>query len=305
MTSVNTPETEAPSLPAILALGEILWDLFEDGRRLGGAPLNFGAHARELGHPVSLISALGADALGAEAADLIGSLGLDCRFLQTDHDLPTGTARVRLGPDGSPQFEIPRPAAYDALETTEQLIDQLGRSGHAWFYFGSLFAAIPSGRATLERILDALDSTSTFLDLNLRPGCDMPDLVTELLWRADVVKLNAAELAQVQSLTGLPRSLELFCPAAARRFGWRALAVTLGSRGCAIWAEGRYAEAPAHPVIVVDTVGAGDAFSAAFLHGLSQRWPAARIADFANRKAAGVAGRPGALPDSSPVDSTP
>lgn len=295
--TLYTPGAEPPTLPPILALGEILWDLFEDGRRLGGAPLNFGVHARQLGHPVSLISALGADALGTEAADRIGSLGLDCRFLQTGMSLPTGTAGVRLGPDGSPQFEILRPAAYDAVEVTAQLIEQLGRSRPAWFYFGSLFAATPSGRATLERLLDALDHASKFLDLNLRPGCDAPDLVTELLGRANVVKLNTEEFEQVQALTGLPRSLEPFCQAAVHRFGWQALAVTLGDRGCAIWADGSYAEAPGHPVTVVDTVGAGDAFSAAFVHGLSRRWPAGRIADFANRKAAEVAGRAGALPD--------
>ena len=282
--------------PPILALGEILWDLFEDGRRLGGAPLNFGAHARQLGHPVSLISALGADALGTEAAARIGSLGLDCRFVQTGPSLPTGTAGVRIGPDGSPQFKILRPAAYDELEVTDETIELLGRSRPAWFYFGSLFAATASGRATLGRLIDVLEPARRFLDLNLRPGSAAPDLVTELLGLADVVKLNSEELDQVQALTGLPRSLERFCEAAVHRFGWQALAVTRGDRGCAIWADGIYKEAPAHPVTVVDTVGAGDAFSAAFVHGLSQRWPATRIADFANRKAAAVAGQAGALP---------
>jgi fructokinase len=294
--TASNPGLEPPSGQPIVALGEILWDLFADGRRLGGAPLNFSAHARQLGHPVSLISALGDDAFGNEAAERIRALGLDCRFVQTGKRFPTGTAGVRLGPDGSPQFEILRPAAYDALEVTADLIVEIERSETAWFYFGSLFAATPEGRATLEQLLSALNPATKFLDLNLRPGGDAPELVMKLLGLADVVKLNAEELELVQTLTGLPRSLDAFCHAAVQRFGWQALAVTRGDRGCAIWADGSYAEAPGLPVNVIDTVGAGDAFAAAFVHGLSELWPAARIASFANRLAADVAGRAGALP---------
>jgi fructokinase len=294
--TASNPGLEPPSGQPIVALGEILWDLFPDGRRLGGAPLNFSAHARQLGHPVSLISALGDDLLGNEAAERIRALGLDCRFVQSGKRLPTGTAGVRLGPDGSPQFEILRPAAYDALEVTADLIVEIERSETAWFYFGSLFAATPEGRATLEQLLSALNPATKFLDLNLRPGGDAPELVMKLLGLADVVKLNAEELERVQALAGLPQSLEPFGHAAVQRFGWQALAVTRGDRGCAIWADGNYAEAPGLPVNVVDTVGAGDAFAAAFVHGLSQLWPAGRIADFANRRASDVAGRAGALP---------
>jgi len=288
----------AGNLASIVAVGEILWDLFPDGRRLGGAPLNFSAHARHLGHPVSLISALGGDALGAEASATIKALSLDRRYLQISKQLATGTAGVALSADGSPRFAIVRPAAYDDVELTADTLQQLRQCRPAWFYFGSLFAATPRGKHCLNALFDALDGAVKFLDLNLRPGSDDPSLVAELLARANVVKLNEEELDRVRTLTGLQGSLEAFCVAASERFGWRAVAVTLGDRGCAIHSDGDYTEAPGHAVTVVDTVGAGDAFSAALVHGLSQHWPTAKTAEFANRLAAAVAGRPGALPDS-------
>jgi fructokinase len=175
-------------------------------------------------------------------------------------------------------------------------VQELQQAAPAWFYFGSLFAATAQGRRTLERLLEALDSSVRFLDLNLRPGADDPTLVLALLQRAHVVKLNESELERVHELTDLPLPVERFCSAAIERFGWRALAVTLGHRGCAIQVGDRYAEAPARTVVVVDTVGAGDAFAAACLHGLSQHWPADRIAVFANGRAAEVAAHAGALP---------
>ncbi len=248
-----------PALP-IVVLGEVLWDLFEDSRQPGGAPLNFGANARRLGHPVTLISALGADELGERATQAIAGLGLDASLLQTTSRFPTGIARVELLPGGRTHFTIPRPAAYDAVEISQREVEILRRT----------------------------------------EGADSPELVQELLREADVVKLNEDELRRVQQFTGLPFGIQAFCREAAGRYGWQAVGVTLGDRGCAIYAQGQFVEAGGHPVEVVDTVGAGDAFAAAFLHGFSSHLPLPETAAFANRLAAQVVSRHPAIPDWTP-----
>jgi len=302
---------EAPSLYLqeglhalpIVVLGEVLWDLFKDSRQLGGAPLNFGSHARRLGHPVSLISALGADELGEEATQVIAGLGLDTSLLQTTSRFPTGIAQVELLPGGKTHFTIPRPAAFDAVEISEREMKILRRIAAGWVYFGTLFASTCHGKRVLRRLAGALNGAIKFYDLNLREGADSPELVHELLHDADVVKLNEDELRRVQEFTGLPSGIEAFCREGAGRYGWQAVGVTLGDRGCALYAQGQFVEAAGHAVDVVDTVGAGDAFSAAFLHGLSSNWPLAETAAFANRLAAMVVSRHGAIPDWTPEET--
>jgi len=285
------------ALPHVAVLGEVLWDLFEHSRRLGGAPLNFGVHARRLGHPVTLISALGADDLGEQAAEMIASLDLDTRFLQKTSHFPTGTAQVKIEHSGVTRFTILRPAAYDAVDLPAGDLDLLEQCAPGWFYYGTLFASTDPGKNVLHQILRTLQGATKFYDLNLRPGFDSPKLVRELLQSADVVKLNEEELQRVHEFEGLPLNIEAFCREGFARYGWKAVAVTLGDRGCAVLAGGHYVEAAVHPVNVVDTVGAGDAFAAAFMHGLSLNWPASEIASFANRVGALVASRHGAIPD--------
>ena len=278
-------------------MGEVLWDLFEHSRRLGGAPLNFGVHARRLGHPVTLISALGADEPGDQAAKMIASLDLDTSLLQTTSRFPTGTAQVQIGDGGTAEFTILRPAAYDAVDLAPHDFDVLQQSAPEWFYYGTLFASTGQGKNILRQVLQALRGAAKFYDLNLRRGFDSPDLVSELLQSADVVKLNEEEFQRVQEFSGLPLDVEAFCREGSARYGWQAVGVTLGDRGCAVLAHEHYAEAPVHPVNVIDTVGAGDAFAAAFMHGLALKWPAEKIACFANRVGALVASRHGAIPD--------
>jgi len=283
-------------LASVAVLGEVLWDVLAQGRRLGGAPLNFAAHLRRLGHPVALISAVGDDELGREAAQLVAALDLDTRLLQTTSRFATGTAAVRVGPDGSAEFAIPRPAAYDAVELGASALEALAGSGVGWCYYGTLFAASVQGRQVLDRMLDALGGALRFYDLNLRPGAESPALVEALLAHADVIKLSEDELARVSEFARLPSDTESFCHAASERYGLHAVSVTMGERGCAILTRGEFVAAPAYPVLVADTVGAGDAFAAAFLHGLCRQWSVREIADFANRIAATVAARHGSLP---------
>jgi fructokinase len=120
-------------------LGEVLWDLFPDSIHLGGAPLNFGVHARRLGHPVYLISAVSADELGTRAVSDIAALDLDTTFLQTTAALPTGTATIALSAEGKTSFRIHRPAAYDAMQFTDQDLERLKYRKPGWLYFGTLF----------------------------------------------------------------------------------------------------------------------------------------------------------------------
>jgi fructokinase len=281
---------------AVAVLGEVLWDLFDHSRRLGGAPLNFAANAARLGHSALLISAVGNDSLGEEAAEAIQALGLTTAFLQRTSRFPTGAARVQMGPGDQNRFMIERPAAYDAVCISDRDLEQLISHAPVWLYYGTLFASTPAGEAALCRLSNAVPAAMRFYDLNLRPDCWSSALVTRLMRNADVVKLNEEELACVQEFTGLPRSTETFCREGANHYNWQAVCVTLGARGCAVLAHGDYVESEGHVVDVADTVGAGDAFAAAFMHGLVSEWPVTEIAAFANRLGALVASRKGAIP---------
>jgi len=281
---------------SILVLGEVLWDVFEHSSALGGAALNFAAHAKRLGYNPLLISAVGADSLGNAARQEIVALGLETSFLQTTSRFPTGTARVQLGPEDRTRFVIERPAAYDAICLREEQIAQVIQRAPACFYYGTLFASAPEGRAAVDRLLDALPAATRFYDLNLRPGNYSVQLVIEMLELADVVKLNEEKLGIVRKFTPLPSEIEAFCREGSKRFGWKAVCVTLGARGCAMLCCEEYLEAAGHTVRVADPVGAGDAFAAAFLHGLISHWPIAKTAEFANRVGALVASRHGAIP---------
>jgi fructokinase len=209
---------------------------------------------------------------------------------------------VQLGENGHVNFTIVRPAAYDDVELGAAQLDNIRAWRPAWFYFGSLFAARDGGHTALRQLLDGIPGACRFYDVNLRAGFDAPDLVGELLRQASVVKVNEDEVRTVHQFAGLPDDVEGFCRNGARRYGWRAVCVTMGERGCVLLAGGEYATAPGCKVDVVDPVGAGDAFAAAFLHGLENGWRAARIASFANRLGALVAGRPGAIPEWDPAE---
>jgi fructokinase len=288
---------DADRAHTILVVGEVLWDLFEHSTALGGAPLNFAAHAKRLGYNPLLISAVGADSLGDAARREIAALDLDTSSLQTSRRYPTGTARVELGPGDRTRFVIERPAAYDGICLREEHVTQIVQRAPGCFYYGTLFASKPEGRVVLDTIFRALPVATRFYDLNLRPGNYSVQLVIELLEQAGVVKLNEEELCIVRKFTRLPSEIEAFCREGSNRFGWKAVCVTLGARGCAMLCGDEYIEAAGHTIKVADPVGAGDAFAAAFLHGLISDWPVAKIAAFANRVGALVASRHGAIPD--------
>ncbi len=272
----------------VASLGEILWDLIGGQELLGGATFNFSVQLSRLGHDVSFISAVGNDERGRRALEEASRLGLSTKFIRAVNDAPTGIVSVFLDAHGQPSYTLHRPAAYDFATLPAERIRP------EWLYHGTLHFMAPR----IYELRHAYPEARRFYDINLRKDSYTTPLVMELLQLADVVKLNDDELVRVQQMAGTKHeSIESFCRDYASRFQWEAVCVTRGELGCAILRGDEFTEEPGVPVQVADAVGAGDAFAAAFLHGLGQNWPAAKIGDFANRLGAIVASRPGGVPD--------
>jgi fructokinase len=281
----------------IVSIGEILWDVFPDREILGGASLNFSVHARRLGFDVAFVSAVGDDERGRAALARAAELGLRTDFIQSAPASATGTVSVRVDAAGQPDFTIHRPAAYDAVCLDNATLAALAALVPDWLYFGTLYQAHPDSRAETRRLIAALPRARRFYDVNLRRNSYTPELVRELMASAHVVKLNDDEAAAIDAMSGDRHgSFEEFTRRWCDRLGWRAVAVTRGARGCAVRIGDDYAEPPGYKVRVADTVGSGDAFAAAFLHGLSRGLDAAATGDFANRVGALVASLPGGVP---------
>jgi fructokinase len=281
----------------IISLGEILWDILPEAEHLGGAPFNFSLHARNLGHDVSFISAVGNDDRGRRALELMEQAGLSTRFVRRTSDYPTGTVTVSFDPSLGPQFRIHRPAAYDSPDLSPADLSALLTSPPGWIYFGTLQQMSASARDLTRRLLDAAPAARRFYDVNLRTDSYTPDLVRILIRQTHVLKLNHQELPLVKEMCGLEAaSPEQFCREIARAFELESVCITRGAEGCTLLLDGEYVEAGGFPIQVADAIGAGDAFSAALLHGISSGWPARQTADFANRVGALVASRPGGSP---------
>lgn len=281
----------------IVSIGEILWDVFEDREHLGGAPFNFAAHAARLNHRVFFVSAVGADERGRQALERAVELGLSTIYIRRVPEQATGVVSVAVDPAGQPSFTIHRPAAYDFPRLSARDLEELYAQRPDWIYFGTLHQMSGEARELTRRLIQANPHARRFYDVNLRVNSYEPALVQELMGLATLLKLNEEEARLTEQMFGRsPGSLEQFCRSFAGEFGWEGVCVTRGAQGCALLLNGEYLEAPGYRVRVADAVGAGDAFAAAFIHGLGAGWGAPEIADFANRVGALVASRSGAIP---------
>lgn len=282
----------------IVSIGEVLWDVVGTTEHLGGAPFNLAAHLRQFGYEVYFVSAVGRDERGTQILDEMSRRDLETRFTARNPTYPTGIVSVSVGPNGQPDFVIHRPAAYDFPSLTAEQKQALLSPPPDWIYFGTLLQTSAQARDLTATLLDGAPDARRFYDVNLRVGSYSADLVRELLVCADVVKLNDQEVIEIARMLNVTfhDTLESFCRACSNIFELGSICVTRGAQGCALLAGSTYVEAPGYRIKVADTIGAGDAFAAAFLHGFSEGWAPARIADFANRVGAIVASKPGALP---------
>lgn len=284
----------------ILALGEVLWDLLPSGKQLGGAPANFTFHCRCLGADARLVTRIGGDDLGREVLERFRLLGLPTDTVQMDPDAPTGTVDVTLDPGGQPRYTIRAGAAWDRIEA-DALATSLAASADA-ICFGSLAQREePSRRSICSLVQAGRPGALRMFDVNLRMPFVDPAVIEVSLDLANALKLNDQELPALAAMFGLPTEARAAMAGLARRFDLALVALTRGPGGSLLFADGTWSDHQGVPVEVHDTVGAGDAFTAALVVGHLAGRPLDVIDRHANEVASFVCSRPGgtpALPDS-------
>lgn len=284
--------------------GEILWDCLPSGRHAGGAPFNVAAHLTQLGVPAALISSIGQDPLGDEILKVAQDKGVATDFVTRARlGLPTGTVLVTLDANANATYELVQPAAWDEIKVPEEALEAVSQA-RALIY-GSLAGRSPYNLDQLNRLLD-VKGPLKFFDVNLRPPFSDPTLVIDLAQRADVIKLNDDEVGRLASWvkTGemtlnTPRTAEALdeaCATLAEKTGTARICVTRGAEGAALWHDGKLVCAPAPRVVVKDTVGAGDAFMAGLMVGLTRGTDTRKVLENACRLGAYVASHNGATP---------
>ena len=286
----------------ILGIGELLWDVLPEGARLGGAPANFTVMAGRLGNHAVILSRIGSDDLGREAVRQLEPLPADTSHLQSDPSHGTGRVTVSFI-NGQPEYIIHQPAAWDAMEPSEEWLKLAERADAVCF--GSLAQRSPESRKTIQALAGRTSSRChRIFDVNLRAPFYSAEVIRESLALATVVKMNDAEVPLALSLLGLP--VEENSPAGVLRAGasrllsdfpsLRLVAVTRGGHGSLLVAHNEWHEHPGYPIKVTDTIGAGDAFTAAMTHYLLRGASLATLNEAGNRWGGWVASQSGAMP---------
>jgi len=279
----------------VVGIGEVLWDLLPSGMQAGGAPLNFAFHARQLGAEVKVITRIGNDANGERMLQRFGELGIGADTVQIDGSLPTGTASVALGQDGTPQFTIDDGAAWDALASTAKALEVI-RNADA-VYFGTLAQRTATAASVVRQLVNvAPDASLRICDINLRQGFYSREVLEPSLEMANVLKLNDHELAILSPMFDLAGTVNQKMVQLSEHFDLQLVALTRAERGSLLYQSGKWSELPGGKVKIVDTVGAGDAFTAALVVGLMNRLSLEETHRVAARTADYVCSRPGATP---------
>ena len=280
----------------VCGLGEVLWDAFPDGEKFGGAPANFTCHCHSLGARAYVVSCIGRDQRGVKARAFLDNHGVDTSCLSESGAHETGVVIVTLDDAGKPDYEIKEGVAWDNLPWSKEIEDLAPQLDAVCF--GSLSQRNDVSRETIRKLLAATrpDCLRVF-DINIRQTFHNDEIIRSSLESANVLKLNDEELPVVAELIGAEGSDEDIVAAIIRQFDLKLVALTCGQRGALMVTaeEASFAAPPATDV--VSTVGAGDAFTAAMIMGFLNNKPLDRINQEANRLAAFVCTRHGAVPE--------
>ena len=279
-----------------VGLGELLWDIFPEGRQLGGAPANFAYMTSLLGDEGIVASRVGADELGEEARQRLEHLGLSASFLQRDPTYRTGIVQVEVDAKGQPTFQIAEPVAWDSFEWTS-VWQALAQKADA-VCFGSLAQRCAQSQQTIHSFLKAIrPGTTRVFDVNLRQTFYSAQVLADSAKQADIIKLNNDELPTVARLLGFPfHDEESAAEWLLNTFHIKLVCITRGATGSLLVSEYAKHEHPGIRVHVADTVGSGDAFTAALVYHYLRRDSLASMNEAANRMGSWVASETGATP---------
>ena len=256
----------------VVGIGEVLWDVLPEGKKLGGAPANFAYHVSQFGLNSRVVSAIGNDKLGAEIERDFSEKGLEGIIEKVAY--PTGTVQVSLDDNGVPNYTIKENVAWDNIPFTTAL-KELAQHTCAVSY-GSLAQRNIVSRETIHAFLYAMPKEGAYkiFDINLRQNFYTKDIICESLERCNVLKINDEELVAVSRLFGYPGiDLQDKCWILLAKYDLKMLILTCGVNGSYVFTPGHVSFVETPKVAVADTVGAGDSFTAAFvsavLRGLS------------------------------------
>jgi fructokinase len=280
----------------VLAFGEILWDIINGEEHLGGAPFNFAAHVARCGNQSHIISRLGDDFRGIKAYNRCKEYGVDSSLVQWDEQHPTGIVEVTLH-DGQPDYTIIKNVAYDFIEVND-ILRALDRKRFDVFYFGSLIQRSNMSATTLEYILNKFIFSHIFYDVNLRKDGYSTSIIKQSLQYCTILKLNSDELPLISGIV-FDDSFELedFCKAIHSRYSRiSTIVITASEKGCYVSSRNKFDYIEGKKVEVNDAIGAGDAFSAAFMHAMSNGLSDREAAFIANQLGAYVTTKRGAIP---------
>lgn len=280
----------------VVGMGEALWDVLPEGKKIGGAPANFAYHVSQFGLPSCVVSAVGDDDLGREIIENFTAKGL--KQLIADVPYPTGTVQVEIDQSGVPQYEIKENVAWDNIPYTERLESLAERTTAVCF--GSLAQRNVVSRNTINRFLDVMSRNEENLivfDVNLRQGFYNKEILCNSMKRCNILKINDEELVTVSRMFGYPGiDLQDKCWILLGKYNLKMLILTCGINGSYVFTPGNVSFQPTPKVEVADTVGAGDSFTAAFISSVLKGKSVSEAHSLAVRTSAFVCTEKGAMP---------
>jgi fructokinase len=280
----------------VVGLGELLWDVFPDGKRPGGAPANVAFQAQQLGCYGLVASRVGVDSLGGELVEFLQSKGLQTSMIQRDKTAPTGRVTVSFNTENQPEYIIHKEVAWDKLEFNSEL--EAVMQNAAAVCFGTLAQRCPTSR---EAIYKAVATTSEeclrVYDMNIRQDYYDIEWIEVSLHLATILKLNDEEVDLLSTMLDLPADHDQFSKALIEKYNLNLICITRGANGCLVVSLEDFIDIPGEPIEVADTVGAGDAFTAGLICSQLSGKNLEESVRFANKIGGIVAAHHGAMPD--------
>lgn len=249
----------------VICFGEILWDVFPGGEKIGGAPLNVALRLKSLGIATTIVSKIGKDQLGKRLIDFIHQQGIGTEYIQQDAQFETGKVNVTLDQNGAASYEIAYPAAWDKIDLVPTLEEEVAQAD--LFLFGSLVTRDVVSKKSLLSLLKK--ASFKVFDVNLRAPHYSQTLIEDLMQKADLIKFNDEELAEISKAMGSQeKSLEKQLRFISVKTNTPKVCVTKGGDGALLLLNDQLYDQKGFPIKVVDTVGAGDSFLATLLEGI-------------------------------------